>query len=102
MQIQPAQPNVTNVAAYASSASSNGLEQDRVRADIPPVAEGQKNAPSQNQQFFATPAPVSASIPGDEKALKTITGRLEDENFDVRQAADEARVNLAGDRVDAF
>ena len=45
MQIQPAQPNVTNVAAYASSASPNGLEQDRVRADIPPVAEGQKNAP---------------------------------------------------------
>ena len=70
MQIQPAQPNVTNVAAYASSASPNGLEQDRVRADIPPVAEGQKNAPSQNQQFFATPAPVSASIPGDEKALQ--------------------------------
>lgn len=71
MQILPAQQNVTNVTAYASSASPNELEQDQARADIPPVQESEKSAGGQNQQFFPVPAQGSGATADDTQSLAT-------------------------------
>jgi hypothetical protein len=71
MQILPAQQNVTNVTAYASSASPNALEQDQLRADIPPIEQSEKNAGGQNQQFFPVPEQSSGTPAGDNQSLET-------------------------------
>lgn len=51
MLIPPAQPNVTNVTAYAGSVTPSGVERGLARADIPPVEESEKNAAAQNRLF---------------------------------------------------
>ena len=51
MLIQSAQPNVTQVTAYAGSVTPSGVERGLARADIPPVEESEKNAGAQNRLF---------------------------------------------------
>ncbi|RLU03863.1 MAG: hypothetical protein D9N11_02010 [Ketobacter sp.] len=67
MLIQPAQPNVTNVAAYGSITPS-GVERELARADIPPVEEAEKNAGTQNRLFAPGPGDNTTQQSASEPA----------------------------------
>lgn len=51
MLIQPAAQQTAQVSGFANTTSATGVEQEVVRADIPPVNESEKNARPQNERF---------------------------------------------------
>lgn len=60
MLIQPAQQSATQVAGYLNSVTPSGVEQEAVRADIPPVIESEKDASAQNERY---PTQAQAALP---------------------------------------
>lgn len=51
MLIQPAAQQTAQVSGFANTTSATGVEQEVVRADIPPVNESERNARPQNERF---------------------------------------------------
>lgn len=60
MLIQPAVQQSAQVAGFANTTSATGVEQEVVRADIPPVNESERNARPQNERFQQAPTQPTA------------------------------------------
>lgn len=59
MLIQPAQQQAAQVVNFANSTTPGGVEQEVVRADIPPIVETEKDARAQNELFSTVETSVA-------------------------------------------
>lgn len=90
MLISPAQQGATHALAYTGSVTPSGVEQGKVRADIPPVEEAVKNAGGQNKLFFRNREDLAQSA-----AASNAAGQ---EDSEAQSASGESGTEAAQDK----
>ena len=107
MLIQPAAQQTAPVSGFANTTSATGVEQEVVRADIPPVNESERNARPQNERFQqalptqpAAPSESSneeSSTEGSEASSSSSTAQSTTEANDDSTAESSSPIALSED-----
>ena len=107
MLIQPAAQQTAQVSGFANITSATGVEQEVVRADIPPVNESERNARPQNERFQqalptqpAAPSESSneeSSTEGSEASSSSSTAQSTTEANDDSTAESSSPIALSED-----